>query len=599
MRLFWKAYLGVAVVIAVPITLGTWVAADAFSEIRKASLITEARILVQALAGEIETGHAKGQWPFESLNRFTSGKNILSWWVVRPDGRIHLASDSRFMGSAASDYYPAEATTLGERRAIVDWVRRYTLLTTPLRIVPSRWSLWVFVDLRSAVRATRQITVGAIALTLLVLGVVGAVLREVLRKALGPLRDLHEGATRLAAGALAHRVPVRARDELGELAESFNRMSASLESTTVSRDYVDSIVASVDSALMVFSRSGSILRANERACDITGRSGETIVGEPWSELFDEALSAGIQEVAAGTRSVLRREGVIRAPEGKSVPVYVCCSAVRGRDDRPELALVCVAHDLRDQKRLEEERRRLQEELFQKQKMASLGTLVAGLSHELNNPLGIILGYAQSLVKRTPQDAPSRPALVAIEKQATRSAGLVRALLDFSRGKPAERQLVSPDSLLRQVTELSKGQAQRREVELQVEAAQEALPAVDVCAQEIASALLNILGNALDATAAGGRVVLRAGPASREDRAGVELSVADTGCGIAPEVLPHIFDPFFTTKPVGQGTGLGLALSRQFAEANGGDVSVESTPGQGTTMRLWLPSAAVPRAGALA
>jgi signal transduction histidine kinase len=233
-------------------------------------------------------------------------------------------------------------------------------------------------------------------------------------------------------------------------------------------------------------------------------------------------------------------------------------------------------------------REAQEQLVHAGKMAAIGTLVAGLSHELNNPLGIIVGYAQGLLRRMPEGAPGRESLVAIERQALRSAHLVRSLLDFSRNGPARREETFLPLLVERTLELAAGQAHRRMVTLHWES-RGPLPPVTVCAQEIESALLNLVSNALDATPPRGTVTLSAAPADRDGKSGVDLTITDTGAGIPEAVLPRIFDPFFTTKPVGQGTGIGLALTRQAVEGHGGRIEVETAEGRGTTMRLWLPT----------
>jgi signal transduction histidine kinase len=229
----------------------------------------------------------------------------------------------------------------------------------------------------------------------------------------------------------------------------------------------------------------------------------------------------------------------------------------------------------------------QEQLIHAGKMAAVGSLVAGLSHELNNPLGIIVGYAQGLLRRTGVDGPGREALAAIERQALRSAHLVRSLLDFSRNTRSPPQEITLVPLVERVMELAAGQARRRQIELRWKP-RGPLPTVVSRPQDIESALMNLVSNGIDATAAGGSVTITAAPAARGNRPGIELGVIDTGTGIPQSVLPRIFDPFFTTKPIGQGTGIGLALTRQAVESLDGRIEVRSAEGIGTTMRLWLP-----------
>ena len=237
----------------------------------------------------------------------------------------------------------------------------------------------------------------------------------------------------------------------------------------------------------------------------------------------------------------------------------------------------------------------QEQLIHAGKMAAVGALVAGLSHELNNPLGIIVGYAQGLLRRAPLDAPGRESLAAIERQALRCAHLVRSLLDFSRNSRSQLEDTAIPPLVERVIELARGQARRKQIDLRW-TPRGHLPIVISRPQDIESVLMNLVSNAIDATPAGGSVTLCAAPMSFGGRAGVELSVIDTGTGIPADVLPRIFDPFFTTKPIGKGTGIGLPLSRQAVEAHGGSIEVRTAAGIGTTMRVWLPLAPAADAG---
>ncbi|MBI5524965.1 MAG: PAS domain S-box protein [Deltaproteobacteria bacterium] len=236
-----------------------------------------------------------------------------------------------------------------------------------------------------------------------------------------------------------------------------------------------------------------------------------------------------------------------------------------------------------------EHKRLEQQAIQTEKMAAVGTLVAGLSHELNNPIGVILGYAQSLLKHSAAGSPLKPAITSIEREAQRCASLVRVLLDFSRKSPAPRQRVAAAPLVRRTTDTVRDQAASRGVRLVLEETDGRCPEVYVNVTEIESAIINLVNNALDAAAeVRGTVTVGIGPASHEGTPGVRITVRDTGEGIPAEVQGKVFEPFFTTKPVGKGTGLGLSLTRQIIESHGGRIAFDTTPGAGTTFLVWLP-----------
>jgi len=235
-------------------------------------------------------------------------------------------------------------------------------------------------------------------------------------------------------------------------------------------------------------------------------------------------------------------------------------------------------------------RETQAQLVEASKRSAMLTLVGGLSHELNNPIGVILGYAQGLLAGdAPVGGTQRP-LVAIERQARRCSQLVRALLGLAENRPLALDSIPPGVLLGRAVADAEQTAGARRVRVSVGLIAEDLPSLLVSEESVREALGQLVANALDATAPGGSVTLSARERRRNGVWGVELSVTDSGTGIPRAFLSRVFDPFFTTKPPGKGVGLGLSLVRQSIEAHGGRVDVRSEIGHGTIVRVWLPSA---------
>jgi signal transduction histidine kinase len=223
-----------------------------------------------------------------------------------------------------------------------------------------------------------------------------------------------------------------------------------------------------------------------------------------------------------------------------------------------------------------------------EKLASVGTLAAGVSHEINNPIGVITNKVQILRYRV-QDGDSADKLVAeldvIDKHARRIAQITAGLLQFSRESPFELRPVDVAQLLREAADLVRVPFRSAEVELHCEP--RALPAgleLRGSANHLLQVLINMLLNAKDASPPRSVVTLDDVVADGE----LVLRVRDHGSGIAAEHLPKIFDPFFTTKDVDRGTGLGLAISHGIVERHEGRIDVESEPGRGTTFRIVLP-----------
>jgi polar amino acid transport system substrate-binding protein len=243
-----------------------------------------------------------------------------------------------------------------------------------------------------------------------------------------------------------------------------------------------------------------------------------------------------------------------------------------------------------------ERRRLELQLVQSEKMAAIGQLAAGIAHEIRNPLGIIMNALYDLAELLPDPcAEVREDLHIARVEMKRVQEIINNLLEFSRDSQTELQVVDLNDLIGRTLKLMNKYLQNNGVRVHAALA----PQVACRASEngLRQVLLNLITNSVQAMPQGGELHLRTDARSNGR---VSLSVTDTGVGIAPERLAKIFDPFYTTKDPGEGTGLGLSVVHSVITNSGGTIDVRSHLGEGTTFYIDLPAAqaeATPAAGA--
>jgi len=229
-------------------------------------------------------------------------------------------------------------------------------------------------------------------------------------------------------------------------------------------------------------------------------------------------------------------------------------------------------------------------LLQSEKQASVGRLAAGVAHEINNPLTGVLTYTHMLLRRKDIGDEIRSDLQTIAESTERVRKIVKGLLDFSRQMKLDKELTEVNRLVHSTISLIEDQALIRGVSIKFNPGEE-LPIITLDRNQIESVLINLIINALDASEPGDSINVYTAiglSASETGQKGVEITVADTGCGIPPEHLDKLFDPFFTTKEVGQGTGLGLSVSYGIVQRHGGTIRVQSEAGKGTRFFIWLP-----------
>jgi two-component system cell cycle sensor histidine kinase/response regulator CckA len=311
--------------------------------------------------------------------------------------------------------------------------------------------------------------------------------------------------------------------------------------------------------------------------------------------FDQIHPDDRQKVVEAAAEA-RRSGVgrsveyrIRHKDGRWVLLESTASVVRNNSGEVE-RLVIVNRDIT-------ERKDLQKQLLLSQKLEAIGRLSGGVAHDFNNLLGVILGYCEELQKHIPPDDPYREAVDEIQNAGKRAASLTQQLLAFSRKQVFEPQVLNLNAIVGEAGKMLE-RLIGEDITLDIVPAQQ-IGAVKADRCQIERVILNLAINARDAMPEGGKVTIETADVELDETSPtlshcvapgpyVMLRVTDTGCGMDAELQSHIFEPFFTTK--GQGTGLGLATVYGVVKQSGGYISVDSAPGKGTAIKIYLPRA---------
>ncbi|NJD56162.1 MAG: GAF domain-containing protein [Nitrospirae bacterium] len=333
-----------------------------------------------------------------------------------------------------------------------------------------------------------------------------------------------------------------------------------------------------------------VVRANYALLVKTGLTVVEAAGKSCTELFDLIGVADEECICAESLAELRP--CFRELKGPGGSIFHFWTYPLIDDEGKLYALVHYLKDVTAQKRLEQQ-------LVRSDKLASLGTLVAGIAHEINNPLGIIAGYAEALMDRSrdeslllsPEFEDFPEYLQTIHNEIFRCKGILRSLLDFARPTGGTFREIDMNELVKEVILLVNHRAKRlnHDIGLQLD---RNIPKIHAAPGNLRQVFMNLIINSLYFTPEGGRITITTGMDGDTDRFGqekyIKVTVSDTGAGIDPEIIGKIFDPFFTSKPVGEGTGLGLAISHKIIEEHNGSIDVMSNVGEGTSVIIRLP-----------
>ncbi len=484
-------------------------------------------------------------------------------------------------------------------------------LTAAVRLSPMPWTVVVQMPRDSALLPARRFlytTIG-IATLLLILGVIAS--WRLSRQITEPLAEIASAAEDFATGNYARRTAVVRQDELGSMAAAFNDMAQKVE--TASRDRMlreqelratnrelresekryRQLVDLLPDAIIVH-RDGTILFGNPAAARLfgvgsvsafTGRAFVDFV--PRDDHYD--VTERIRHIQDGRHATPLAERTLRRLDGTSISVESAGLPLVLDGEPTVLSLI---RDVTQRKRLEDQIR-------QSQKMEAVGQLAGGVAHDFNNLLTVIMSYSALIMSDVDANSPIARDLGEIKQAAERAAGLTHQLLAFSR-----RQVLQPQILdLNALTERLEGMLRRllrEDIEL-VTSLDPSLDRVSADPGQIEQVIINLAVNARDAMPEGGRLVIETSrveldedspmlPAGADPGSFVVLAVSDTGHGIDEATRSKIFDPFFTTKEPGKGTGLGLSTVYGIVQQSGGSISVYSEPKIGATFKVFLPRA---------
>jgi two-component system, NtrC family, sensor kinase len=348
------------------------------------------------------------------------------------------------------------------------------------------------------------------------------------------------------------------------------------------KEFSENIIESVNVGILVVDFDGRITTWNSALEEILGVARERALHRSLDDILDRDLIETIQNVIGqegwairNTRHIYKYNAATE--DGRPLTLNISLAPFEAARGVITGTLVVIENVT--------ERAQLEQQLLEREKLSSIGLLAAGVAHEVNTPLAGISSYAQMLLQQVPENDPKRKLLEKIHAQTVRASGIVNNLLNFSRTGDAQFREVDINRVLDDTLQLLEPQLRNATFQIAPIYGEHLQPAYG-SASKLQQVFMNLILNARDAMPAGGRLTIH----TRAVDSSLVIDFRDTGVGIAPENIARIYDPFFTTKEVGQGTGLGLALSYGIIQEHNGRIFVESRPGEGAHFTIKLPTA---------
>jgi PAS domain S-box-containing protein len=371
-------------------------------------------------------------------------------------------------------------------------------------------------------------------------------------------------------------------DEVVQLADAFSHMTGNLkaysEKLRRTYDFQKNLIRGSIDGIIATDNAGNIVIFNEGAEKIIGYASEEVIRKmALVDLYPAGRAKKIEKALyghsyGGPGKLADYETTILNKDGKEIPIWLSASIIY--EDEEAIGAVGFFRDL-------SERKKLEKKVLESERLATIGQGVSYISHEIKNPLMLIGGFAQQVLRKISQNGKNKEKLEIIIKEVARLEEFLSEVTDITKPSQPKKIMTSINSVVEEVSAFLNEELRVRHVVFQTFLDPQ-IPEISVDPKQMRQVLINVMKNAMEAIPEGGQLSVT----TQLQGDNIELRIMDTGKGITPEDLKTVFDPFFTTKI--KGTGLGLAISRKIVEDHEGRISIESTSGDGTVCIIILP-----------